>query len=419
MISEVETRIAKRWREIADWFEHHRQDSAVPLYTSVDIRHSGFKACIVDTNIFPSGFNNLCQRCFVSGPDLFRRYITEKFGSLERILIVPESYTRNLPYFSNLARICQLLKKAGYQVVVGSISPRLPRDPYQLDLPSGEGLTIHQARRQGAELTAGELSPELIILNNDLSEGVPEILQGLETPLAPPLEMGWYRRRKSDHFAIHHRLMEEFCSVIDYDPWRLVPYTDKESGIDFKTKEGLERMAEKVEAMLDKIKERYRQYDIQEEPYVFIKNNAGTFGMAITTATRGEQVANLTHKERTKMQKGKGGVPVDEVIIQEGVPTRDLFGKCYVEPVIYLMGGQVVGGFLRENCRVSPRDNFNSLGMTFTRPCLHGLEEDEVTKRCQRVAQPDYFPMIYDILSRIAALAVGYEIKAIAGEVIP
>lgn len=413
MIREIESRVAEKWGAIAQWFEGHSQAAELPIYSSVDIRNSGFKLAVVDTNLFPSGFNNLCQRCFVSGPELFRNFFTTNFGPVNKILILPESYTRNLPYFAHLARLVSLLEKAEFQVRVASLSPQLKEDPYEVELAPGERLLIYRARKKDGQLWAGDFCPEVLLANNDFSTGVPRLLEEVEQPLVPPGEMGWHRRRKSQHFLLHHKLVEEFCSIIDWDPWRLTPVTDYVDGLDFQARQGLDRLAEVVERVLVPVKEKYQQYGIQEEPYVFVKNDAGTFGMAIMTAASGQEILNLSHRQRTKMHKGKGGVPVTRVIVQEGIPTRDLFGKCYVEPVIYMIGGQVVGGFLRENRRVSPRDNFNTLGMTFTRPCLHGLEEDEVTRRCQRVAQPDYFPMIYDVVSRIASLAAGYELKAL------
>ncbi len=42
------------------WLTKLEGDNELPLYSSVDIRDAGFKIAVVDTNIFPAGFNNLC-----------------------------------------------------------------------------------------------------------------------------------------------------------------------------------------------------------------------------------------------------------------------------------------------------------------------------------------------------------------------
>lgn len=413
MIEKIEAGLAERWEDISRWFQGHLERAPAPVYASVDIRNSGFKLSVVDTNLFPAGFNNLCQRCFVNGPELFRKYFQERYGQVQNILIVPEDYTRNLPYFANVARITSILLKAGYNVRVGFVSADLRDDIYELILPSGETVCLYRIFRQDSEIWVEDFRPDLLLINNDFTTEVPAVLKGIAQPLVPPLEMGWHLREKSHHFRILHQLLQEFCQLLGWDPWFLTPITEDEREINFRTKEGLDRLASKVDSVIARIKAKYEEYEIEEEPYVFIKNNAGTYGIAIMTAASGQEVLNIKHKERIKMRRGKGGAPVTSVIIQEGVPTRDRFGECYVEPVIYMIGGEVVGGFLRENCRVSPKDNFNTLGMTFTRPCLHGLEEDEATRRCKRLAQPDYFPMIYDVISRIASLAAGYEIKEI------
>ena len=44
---------------IQNWLGGHVDYSRLPFYTSVDIRDAGYKMAVVDTNIFPAGFNNL------------------------------------------------------------------------------------------------------------------------------------------------------------------------------------------------------------------------------------------------------------------------------------------------------------------------------------------------------------------------
>lgn len=404
MIEELEERIRERWGLICRWFEERTAGLPIPVYTSVDIRNSGFKVAVVDTNLFPCGFNNLCQFCYKRGPDLFRRYFENNVGPIKRLLIIPESHTRNLPYLANLARIRSLLEKGGYEVRIGFLPDKLRDDFQQVVLTSGETVELHRIRRGGDKIFVSGFEPDLLLINNDFSTGLPEVMEGLSQPALPPPALGWHRREKSGHFHIHHRLIEDFCRLIDWDPWFLMPLTEWEKGIDFLTKDGLDRVAVKVEGIIGGIRRKYQEHGIDEEPYVFIKNNAGTYGMAIITASSGDEILRLNRKDRVKMARAKGGAKVTGVLIQEGIPTRDRFGNCWVEPVIYLVGGEVLGGFLRENCRVSPRDNFNTTGMTFTRPCLHGVEGGPPSGA-------DYFPMTYEIISKIAAVAAGYEVK--------
>ncbi len=405
MIQEIEARVRERWGLICRWFLDHSQNCPHPVYSSVDIRNSGFKVAVVDTNLYPSGFNNLCQRCFVNGPELFQKYFQVHLGQVSKILIIPESHTRNLPYLANLVRISSILEKAGYQVRTGFLPEGMREDYLEVPLKDGETVHLHRIRRQGDEILVDDFVPDLLLVNNDFSSGPAEILEGIRQPVVPPLQMGWFRRRKSQHIAIQQQLIQEFCRLIDWDPWLLTPLTDWEEDVNFLTKEGLDRVAAKVDMLISRIREKYDEYGLKEEPYAFIKNDSGTYGMAIVTASSGDELLKLNRKERVKMHKAKGGTQVRSVLIQEGIPTRDRFGPCWVEPVIYLVGDRVLGGFLRENCRVSRRDNLNTTGMTFTRPCLHGIDE------VKAASQADYFPMIYDVISKIAALAAGHEMK--------
>ncbi|MCA9405869.1 MAG: glutamate--cysteine ligase, partial [Candidatus Omnitrophica bacterium] len=54
-------KIKKNQAKIHQWLESYEGAKELPLYSSVDIRDAGFKMSVVDTNIFPAGFNNLCE----------------------------------------------------------------------------------------------------------------------------------------------------------------------------------------------------------------------------------------------------------------------------------------------------------------------------------------------------------------------
>ncbi|MBI3616766.1 MAG: glutamate--cysteine ligase [Candidatus Omnitrophica bacterium] len=49
-------RIRVHPEEIYRWLDSHERSKELPLYSSVDIRDSGFKLAVVDTNLFPAGF---------------------------------------------------------------------------------------------------------------------------------------------------------------------------------------------------------------------------------------------------------------------------------------------------------------------------------------------------------------------------
>ena len=74
-----------------------------------------------------------------------------------------------------------------------------------------------------------------MLLNNDLSAGIPAVLRGLDPGqiLVPPLQAGWAVRRKSNHFAAYDQVATEFSNVAiktlseTIDPRKLVELEDK------------------------------------------------------------------------------------------------------------------------------------------------------------------------------------------------
>src|ERR1700730_14944336 len=169
-LHQLEKHILNKQIVIELWIREQLRLPPPPFYASVDLRNSGFKLAPVDTNLFPAGFNNL-------NPDFLPLCITAVQATIEQfdptatdILIIPESHTNLLYYFENLAALREILVKAGYFVRVGSLREEL-KNPQVVDLPSGKQITIEPLQRQENRLYVGDFSPDLIVLNNDLSNG--------------------------------------------------------------------------------------------------------------------------------------------------------------------------------------------------------------------------------------------------------
>jgi glutamate--cysteine ligase len=63
-------------------------------------------------------------------------------------------------------------------------------------------MTLEPLVRTGKRVGLTDFDPCSILLNNDLSSGLPGMLADLhEQVLLPPLHAGWAVRRKSQHFA--------------------------------------------------------------------------------------------------------------------------------------------------------------------------------------------------------------------------
>ncbi len=410
-IREIEARIVDRRSRIDDWMQAQASGLKLPFYTSSDLRNAGYKIAIVDTNLFPAGFNNLCGKFFDYSAESARRFIQGRFGAaVKRVLLIPESHTRNAPYVDNVASLERLLQAAGYEVRLGFLG-EAREATVEVRGTKGDEHLLHGLRREGAAVSAGGFVPDLILLNNDLSAGRPEILDGLEIPITPPLEMGWWSRRKNVYFEILEGLLRDFAGILEVDPWLLSAISDVERGVDFKSSEGLDRLASKVDAVIARTREKYLEHGIPDSPYAFVKHNAGTYGMAIVTVASGEEIRNPNRKMRQKMSAGKGNVEVSEVLIQEGVPSIDVINECPGEPVMYLIGMDLIGGFFRQHCGRSERENLNAAGSTFARFCLRPEGVAAPSSECY---QDTCLRTVYGVIAQVAALAAGHEIRRMA-----
>jgi glutamate--cysteine ligase len=250
------------------------------------------------------------------------------------------------------------------------------------------------------------------LLNNDLSSGIPEQLQGLEQKISPTPKLGWASRLKSSHFQFYDEVAKEFSELIKIDPWLINPYFSSLDGIDFMAQEGIDCLAVEVEKILGLIVEKYRIYDINEKPFVVVKADNGTYGMSVMMVHDAEELRQMNRKQRSKMASAKGSRKVDRVIIQEGVYTFETMPNGSVaEPVVYMMGPFVVGGFYRVHQGKGIDENLNAPGMhfeplAFAKSCNMPCDDLETVDYTNRF-------YIYGVIARLAALAAAKEIAAI------
>src|SRR5690606_29560478 len=114
-------------------------------------------------------------------------------------------------------------------------------------------------------------------------------------------------------------VVKKFSKLIDVDPWMLNPYFAKCGQVDFQEGDGADCLAANVDTLLAKIRKKYKEYGIKETPFVIVKADAGTYGMGIMTVHDASEVRELSRKQRNKMAVVKDGLPVSEVMVQEGV----------------------------------------------------------------------------------------------------
>ena len=382
-----------------------------PFYTSVDVRNAGFKLAPVDTNLFPAGFNNLTVEMLPLAIQAAMAAIEKICPEAKNLLLIPEKEGRNTFYLANVARLMQIFHQAGLNVRLGTLDESITK-PTDIALPDGTTLTLEPLVRSRGRLGSKGFDPCTILLNNDLSAGVPRILNNLhEQYLLPPLHAGWTVRRKTKHFAAYEELAKKFAKLLGMDPWLINPLFAHCGEVNFADASGTECLTTNADALLTKIRRKYKEYGIQEKPFIIVKADASTHGMGIMTVRDARELANLGGLTRNKLSVMKDGQEVSEVILQEGVPTYERVNDAVAEPVVYMIDRYVVGGFYRVNAERGIDENLNAPGASFVP--LAFAESNQMPRLGVKpgVSAPNRFYM-YGVVARLAMVAASYELEA-------
>lgn len=370
----IHRQIVENCDAVSEWFQSHSRNLKFPIYSSFDIRDAGFKLGPVDANIFPAGFNNICPTDREESVDLAKSFIDGHYGpETKKIVLLTEEHTQNAYYWNNVAVLSEILTGAGRDVRLAV--PRPLAEPLKVTNAAGVELTVHSAKREGDGIAIDDFKPDLIISNNDFSTEYEEWANGLRTPMNPPRELGWYRRRKDKFFKVYNQFAGEFCELLKIDPWLLQVETEVFTGFEVDDEASRESLAERAAQVQARLKKNYAAHGIDRDPFLFVKNNAGTYGLGVIQVKSPDEIRQWNYKSRKKMKAAKGGREVSEVIIQEGIPTavQAEDGRT-AEPVIYMIGCQLAGGFLRTHGEKDDEQSLNSPGAVFQRLCIADLK---------------------------------------------
>jgi glutamate--cysteine ligase len=410
-LSLLETHVLSNSSKIEAWFQKRWLETPALITTSVDLRHAGFKISPVDTNLFPAGFNNLHADSLDLCVQALQLVISERMPECRRIVVIPENHTRNAFYLQSLWVLQQCLVKAGFLVHLGSLDPELTEAVF-LETAEGHRLCIEPLIRKDNKIWIGHHEPCLLILNHDLSAGIPDILKNLNQPIFPGLDLGWGSRLKSSHFLFFNQVIDEFSELIDVNSWLINPIFCAVSGVDFMQQTGLEPLAHLIDKVIAHVRVQYQTHGITERPFVAVKADNGTYGMSVMMVHEGKQMLQLNRKQRTKMATRKGGQKVSNILIQEGVYSIEtMLDQAVAEPVIYLIGSKVVGGFYRIHEARGSDENLNTPGMYFKPMAFESvrLEAYDISRH-QDISNRFY---VYGVIARLAALAAAREHAAI------
>ena len=400
-------RIVDCYDQVQDWFSKKSQGVQFPFYSSFDLRDSSVKITPVDANLFPAGFNNICEVDREGAVPICANYLKKYFPDVKNIILLVEEHTQNPFYWDNIYTLKTLLEKSG--VLSVSVCAPGKNITKNTQLISAQGHPIDVALLKNKIKKA-----DLIISNNDFST---DYQLDFSLPITPPVCAGWKVRRKHSFFKEYNLLAEEFARLIEVDPGFLTIKTKRFVDFQINDSECLERLKSEVDLFLSELEEEQKtsisfegigeraEGSEEQKPFLFLKNNSGTYGLGMTTISSSQDIDQWNYKVRKRMKAVKGGGQVTELIIQEGIASHLKKEGFVAEPAVYFIGCCLTGGFLRTHKKKGTRDNLNSPGAVYRTLCISDLEVEVEGKPMENV---------YGWIGHLAVLATAYELQALA-----
>ena len=410
-INELEQRILDTTPAIERWFRLEWMEHTPPFYSAVDVRNAGFKLAPVDTHLFPGGWEYLTPQMMPLAVQAAMAAIEKICPEARNLLVVPEHPTRNPSYLANVLQLQRIFHQAGLNVRFGSLSPDI-KAPTPMQLPGGESLLLEPLIRTDRRLGLKDFDPCTILLNNDLSAGIPGMLEDLnEQYLLPPLHAGSTVRRKSNHFKAYEEISKRFGKLLGIDPWLINPLFAHCEDVDLAQGRGMDCLSTHVDALLSRIRRKYKEYGINEKPFVMVKPDSGTPGGGVVTVHDAKELEALGRKAKSKAGAARDGLPSAETIIQEGVLTNERVEGAVAEPVVYLMDRYVVGGFYRVHAERGVDENLSAPGARYEPMSFSDTGRLPQNGEKPGSSSPNRFYM-YGVVARLAMLAASYELEA-------
>ncbi|OQW88059.1 MAG: glutamate--cysteine ligase [Rhodoferax ferrireducens] len=410
-INELEQRVLDSMPAIERWFRLEWMEHTPPFYASVDVRNAGFKLSPVSTRLFPSAWNNLTPEMVPLAVQAAMAAIEKICPEARNLLVVPKNGPHSLAYLDNLVQLRRIFNMAGLNVRLGSIDPALKKTT-TVELQNGESVTLEPVIRGKRRLGLKDFDPCTILLNNDLSAGVPGILEEIfEQYLLPPLHAGWPTRRKSKHFKAYEEVAKRLGKLLGVDPWLINPLFDKCEEVDLDQDSGMECLRSQVDVVLTRVRRKYKEYGIKEKPFVVVKADHGTHELGIVTVRDAKDMQALADHVKTLVKNRQTPLMPHGFMVQEGVMTQERVNNAVAEPVIYTMDRYVVGGFYRVHAGRGVDEALNAPGADYVPLAFEHSTQLPQPGVKPGASLPNRFYM-YGVVGRLAMLAASYELEA-------
>ena len=327
------------------------------------------------------------------------------------LLVIPENHSRNTFYLANVAQLVRIFHMAGLNVRVGSIDPAI-KSPKKIELPNGETVCLEPVVRSKRRLGLKNFDPCTILLNNDLSAGIPGILEDLhEQYLLPPLHAGWSVRRKSNHFHSYEEVSKRFGKLLGIDPWLINPMYAKAAEVDFATRPGHGRACQPRRHAADQGPPQVQGIRHQREALRHRQARQRHRRHGRHDGARRQGPGRADPQAAQQDGRRQDGRQSATLIVQEGVLTNERVHDGVAEPVVYMMDRYVVGGFYRVHAGRGADENLDAPGASFVPLAFSESAHLPQPGAKPGASAPNRFYM-YGVIGRLAMVAASYELEA-------
>ena len=181
---------------------------------------------------------------------------------------------------------------------------------------------------------------------------------------------------------------------------------DQCNAVNTQTDAGLEALRGPVDALLTKVRRKYKEYGINEKPFVVVKADNGGHGLGIATVRDAKDLDGLRRGFAASTKDG-----TSDIIIQEGVLTNERIHDAVAEPVVYMMDRYVVGGFYRIHADRGTDENLSAPGTRYVPLGFSDSSKLPQPGAKPGASAPNRFYM-YGVVGRLAMVAASYELEA-------
>ncbi len=396
-INELEQRMLDAMPTVERWFRLEWMEHTPVFYCAAHIRNAGYKLAPVTTDLHPNAWHHL-------SPDMLPLAVQAAMAAIEKIcpeaknlLLVPQSGERNADVMANLLQLRRIFHLAGLNVRMGSIDAGV-RQAVSLPVPGAEPVVLEPVHRTKGRVGLKHFDPCTILLNNTLASGIPGILEDLSTQyLLPPLHAGASVRLRSRHLHSYEEVGKRLAKLLGIDVWLINPLFASGGAVDFSTGQGLPELRQQVDAVLAKVRRKYKEYGIPDKPFVVVKGDLSNTALGV------HPLRDAKGLDQLDWSHCGGAAPrgLHHVIVQEGLSTQERLNDAVAEPVVYMLDRYVVGGFYRLQ-----GPGAGTVPLAFETSA--GLPQPGAKAGA---SAPNRFYM-YGVVARLAMLAAAYDLEA-------